>query len=111
MTKNTDENDDLVDIADDTTHMTIGDEWVDTPGGFCKSEIEIDDDIITQLIDQWAEQNLQPASLEQYNEMKVMLMPDSQALALHSAILNDVIIHALSTAITAISGVEVNDEE
>ncbi len=70
---------------------------VRTPGGFCKLEIELDQDVISGLIDVWANANLHEASLEQYNEL--MASSGDQTDALHWAIVNDIVIQALTEQI------------
>ena len=90
MTKITDENDNLVEVEDEDK------EWTKTPGGFCKIDVDLDPDIITDLVNYWARNNLNAASLEQYEEM---LESTDQALALHAAVLNDMIIVSLTEQI------------
>jgi hypothetical protein len=58
MAKITDENDNLVDTE----------EWTETPGGNCKIEIDLDDDIPQKLIEMWVEENLEEASQELFFE-------------------------------------------
>ena len=71
-------------------------EFTVTDGGFHRLGLELNDDIITELVDQWALHNLQPASIEQYQEM---MQTTTQAEALYGAIINDQIILALTATI------------
>lgn len=65
-----------------------------TKGGFYKLELDVDDAILTDLVDLWARKHLQPASLELFLENT-----DDQSKALHDAVLNDSIIDILKSKI------------
>ena len=71
-------------------------EYTKTPGGFCKLELDLDEDSVNRLMELWTEQSLHPASLELYNEIKET---EGQEVALYRAILNDQLIEALTAAI------------
>ena len=89
MTKMTDENDNLVDLADT-------DDWIETAGGHYRGEIDIDESTMDTLIDSWALENLDDASYEQYAEVKAA---DGRAAGLHSGILNTILIEAMQESI------------
>lgn len=89
MTHITDDNDNLVKVPDE--------KWEETPSGNYKIEIDLDQDVLANLVDMWARDNLHEASLEQYNE--VMEETGNQRDALHGAVVNDIIIMALTQQI------------
>ena len=86
MTTITDDNDNLIEVEDEVT------EWTKTPGGFCRIDIDLDDKVREDLINFWARDNLNEASLETYDEL---LAKGSQTDALYGAVLNDIIIQTL----------------
>jgi len=76
------------------------DEWTETPGGFAKIDVDLDHDVIRGLVDVWARDNLNPASLEVYTEKKAMSDPQMAPVeALYDAVVNDIIIDALTLQI------------
>jgi hypothetical protein len=81
MAKITDENDNLVDVE----------EWTETPGGNCKIEIDLDDDIPQKLIEMWVEENLEEASQELFFEE----VENDPVKALWNAVVNDQLINAI----------------
>ena len=104
MTHMTDDNDNLVKLGEDGPEDDFPDhyiperkdEWEETPGGFCKLKLDLDEDVISDLVDFWARKNLCEASLEQYEEAKVA---DGQVAAIHSAVVNEIVIESLTEQI------------
>jgi len=102
MAQMTDENDDLVEIKSDqwtedkyteTVELPeTKEEWTKTPGGFCKIDIDLEDEVREDLIDFWARVNLEEASLETYEDLR---KSGTQQEALYAAVLNDIIIESL----------------
>jgi len=90
MTKITDNN--PADLPSDDEE-----ECIKTPGGNYKIKIDLDSDVLNNLVDVWARENLQDASLEQYTE--VMEDTGDQRDALHGAVINEIIIDALTQQI------------
>lgn len=68
-----------------------------TKGGFYKLDLDLDPSLLTVLVDEWARNHLQAASLEQYIE--VFEDTDNQSKALYDAVLNDIIIDILKSKI------------
>jgi len=97
MTKITDENDNLIEADDWEVSTVATDDWEETPGGYAKIAIDLDDEVVNQLVDYWAEDNLSPPSQEIYIED--MQAGFEQAKALHRAVINEVIIYALTRKI------------
>lgn len=94
MAQITDENDNLQYTPGEDQKK--GDKWITTPGGNCKMNLDLEEDIVEDLISYWARNNLHSASLEQYEEV---LAAEGQEAAIYSAILNEVIIDALTAKI------------
>ena len=76
----------------------VEDKYETTNGGFCKLNIDLDPDVLDTLVDQWAEDELHPASLEMYHE-HLEQNAGARATALLNAVINDRIIEALTRKI------------
>jgi hypothetical protein len=95
----TDDNDDLQYTPGEDQNWSEDEhkeEWTKTPGGFCKIDLDLDDEVRTDLINFWARDNLNEASLETYEDLR---KSGSQEDALYGAVLNDVIIQTLTEQI------------
>ena len=105
MTKITDDNDNLIEVsaeqkAEIKEAAGLGDECVKTPGGFCKIDVDLAPDVIWNLLRHWVDANLHPASQEVFHETRVLEDPaNDPAGSLYDAIVNDVIIDALTQQI------------
>lgn len=115
MTHMTDENDNLIKLGEDGPEQdwferddlpeaiataAPGEEWTETPGGFAKIDVDLDIDVVAGLVDVWARENLNPASLEVYEEHKALEDPaNAPVQALYDAVVNDIIIEALTLQI------------
>lgn len=84
-------------MIDDDVEVADEDNWEETPGGYAKIAIDLDDDVVKQLVDIWVENNLQAPSQEIYFEG----IQDGvdRATVLHQAVINDTIIKALTRKI------------
>jgi hypothetical protein len=109
MTSMTDDNDNMIKLGEDGPEDDFPDhyiperkdEWEETPGGFSKLQLDLDEDVLAGLVDVWARKNLCEASLEQYEEVKAA---DGQIAAIHSAVVNEIIIEALTEQIARATG-------
>ncbi len=68
-----------------------------TKGGFYSIDIDLEPNILAELVDSWANVNLHKASLEIYTE--VMEDTGNQVVALHRAVVNDIILDVLKEKI------------
>ena len=87
----------MIDNDDNDVKVSNEDEWEETPGGYAKIAIDLDDDIVDQLIDIWVENNLQGPSQEIY--LEGIQAGVHRSTVLHQAVINDVIIDALTRKI------------
>lgn len=115
MTMMTDDNDELIVLGEDGPEQdwferddmpeaiaTVqpDEEWTETAGGFAKIDIDLDQDVVRGLVDVWARENLEAPSLEVFEEKKAQTDPaDAPMAALYDAVVNDIIIQALTEQI------------
>ncbi len=77
--------------------MNDTDEWVKTPNGHYKGQVDLDEEVIATYINHWAMDNLDDASFEQYQE--ILAASGSQEKALHAGLVNKLIIDSLTEMI------------
>ena len=124
MTMMTDDNDELIVLGEDGPEQdwferddmpeaiaTVqpDEEW--TPGGFAKIDIDLDQDVVRGLVDVWARENLEAPSLEVFEEKKAQTDPaDAPMAALYDAVVNDIIIQALTLQIERAEAAKANED-
>jgi len=80
-----------------TNELPDEEEWTTTPLGNCSIEVDIDTDTVERLMNIWVRENLDPASVEKFNDEYAV--NGDQVEALHDAVFNDIIIAAIKTQI------------
>jgi formylglycine-generating enzyme required for sulfatase activity len=90
-------------VTQDEFRQSVGDPedvWHETPGGHCKMQIDLDQDIVGELVTMYVESNLDPASIELYHEAREASDPANHPVeALWEAVVNAQIVNALKAKI------------
>jgi len=75
----------------------IQDEMTETPGGHWEMFVDVDKTLVAALMNQWIEAHCNDATIEQYYEV----LENSKDIkeALHSAIVNEILLDALRSQI------------